>query len=221
VRSYYFIHVTHCLLLNLQSVYTTQSMMYCWTTAAVGRATKVPCGGHWFAKTAQWRWTVCAPDTTRPTAHPFRPAAAEATRRQAARSSPPRGSWRCDTLSADHLRYVTVIVPGIPSCGSGCILYGDYRLPTEVDAAQKGECNTCFSYCLISLIYNSLQLERFFKVHLKGNDPEGLSAINPDIYRDRFMRRIEDILDFENLNRTASSSSSSSSSNQRSVSRDD
>jgi hypothetical protein len=62
-----------------------------------------------------------------------------------------------------------------------------------------------------------VQLERFFKVHLKGNDPEGLSAINPDIYRDRFMRRIEDILDFDNLNRAASSSSSS----QRSFSRDD
>lgn len=40
-------------------------------------------------------------------------------------------------------------------------------------------------------------MERFFKIQFKGADPDGLSAIEPNIYRDRFVRHIEDILDLE------------------------
>jgi hypothetical protein len=29
------------------------------------------------------------------------------------------------------------------------------------------------------------KIERFIKIHLKGADPMGLSAIEPDVYRDR------------------------------------
>lgn len=43
-----------------------------------------------------------------------------------------------------------------------------------------------------------LQMERFFKIHFRGADPEGLSAINPDVYKERFLRKIEDILDLDN-----------------------
>lgn len=39
-----------------------------------------------------------------------------------------------------------------------------------------------------------LQLERFFKLNLYGHDPDGLSAIEPVQYRDRFLRKVEDIL---------------------------
>lgn len=64
-----------------------------------------------------------------------------------------------------------------------------------------------------------LQMERFFKIHFKGADPDGLSAIEPETYRDRciihmcclplkslihvmrcrFLRRMEELLDVEPL----------------------
>ena len=31
------------------------------------------------------------------------------------------------------------------------------------------------------------RLERFFKINFRGADPEGLSAIQPDIYRERYV----------------------------------
>jgi hypothetical protein len=40
-------------------------------------------------------------------------------------------------------------------------------------------------------------MERFFKTKFKGANPIGLSAIEPKIYKERFLRKIEDILDFE------------------------
>eukprot|EP01035_Chromulina_nebulosa_P021947 gene21947-28415_t len=39
----------------------------------------------------------------------------------------------------------------------------------------------------------------------KKVDPDGLSAIRPEVYRDRFIRKIEDILDFENLSKPSAS----------------
>ncbi len=30
-----------------------------------------------------------------------------------------------------------------------------------------------------------MQMERFFKINFKGADPEGLSAIEPEIYKER------------------------------------
>jgi hypothetical protein len=39
----------------------------------------------------------------------------------------------------------------------------------------------------------SYQLERFFKVHFKGADPNGLSAIEPDLYMERFDQCIDGI----------------------------
>lgn len=45
------------------------------------------------------------------------------------------------------------------------------------------------------------QLERFYKVHVRGADANGLSAIEPIAYRDRFIRHMEDILDFTNDSR--------------------
>lgn len=39
--------------------------------------------------------------------------------------------------------------------------------------------------------------ERFFKINFRGADPDGLSAIEPEIYRDRFIRRMEELLDME------------------------
>jgi len=54
------------------------------------------------------------------------------------------------------------------------------------------------------------KMERFFKVNFRGADPDGLSAINPDIYKERFLRKVEDILDLENLNRTQSYNSDTS-----------
>lgn len=41
------------------------------------------------------------------------------------------------------------------------------------------------------------KLERFIKIHFKGEDPEGLSAIEPTKYYHRFVRKIDDILEFE------------------------
>lgn len=35
------------------------------------------------------------------------------------------------------------------------------------------------------------------KINFKGADPDGLSAIPPDIYRDRFIRRMEELLDVD------------------------
>jgi hypothetical protein len=43
----------------------------------------------------------------------------------------------------------------------------------------------------------SKRMERFFKIFFKGADPEGLSAIEPIIYKERFLRKIEDILEQE------------------------
>jgi len=43
----------------------------------------------------------------------------------------------------------------------------------------------------------SKKMERFLKLNLHGADPEGLSAIAPDTYKERFIRKIEDILDFD------------------------
>jgi hypothetical protein len=40
-------------------------------------------------------------------------------------------------------------------------------------------------------------LERFIKVNFRGADPLGLSAIEPEQYRDRFLRKMEDILETE------------------------
>ena len=37
-------------------------------------------------------------------------------------------------------------------------------------------------------------MERAVKINFKGADPDGLSAIPPDIYRDRFIRRMEELL---------------------------
>ncbi len=48
--------------------------------------------------------------------------------------------------------------------------------------------------CLICYV---MQLERFYKTTFAGADPFGLSAIEPVCYRDRFMKKIEDILDFD------------------------
>mmetsp|Transcript_4126 Transcript_4126/g.6189 ORF Transcript_4126/g.6189 Transcript_4126/m.6189 type:complete len:131 (+) Transcript_4126:1-393(+) len=45
----------------------------------------------------------------------------------------------------------------------------------------------------------SKKMERFLKLNFSGVDPDGLSAIAPDIYKERFIRKIEDILDFEDL----------------------
>eukprot|EP00602_Paraphysomonas_sp_CaronLab_P002811 CAMPEP_0185026992 /NCGR_PEP_ID=MMETSP1103-20130426/11740_1 /TAXON_ID=36769 /ORGANISM="Paraphysomonas bandaiensis, Strain Caron Lab Isolate" /LENGTH=1008 /DNA_ID=CAMNT_0027560801 /DNA_START=160 /DNA_END=3186 /DNA_ORIENTATION=- len=41
--------------------------------------------------------------------------------------------------------------------------------------------------------------ERFFKVHVKGNSGEGLSCIEPKQYRARFLRRMEELLDLEDI----------------------
>jgi hypothetical protein len=43
------------------------------------------------------------------------------------------------------------------------------------------------------------QLERFTKVTLKGEDPHGLSAIEPETYRDRFVNHIKDIIDLDEV----------------------
>lgn len=41
------------------------------------------------------------------------------------------------------------------------------------------------------------KMERFFKVQIKGEDSYGLSAIAPDIYRDRFINHVRGILDVD------------------------
>lgn len=60
-------------------------------------------------------------------------------------------------------------------------------------------------------LYNlSKQAERFIKIHVKGDSPEGLSCLEPVAYRQRylpppsrpsprirFLRRMEDLLDLE------------------------
>lgn len=47
-------------------------------------------------------------------------------------------------------------------------------------------------------LYNfSKKAERFFKTRVKGESPEGLSCIEPVTYRQRFLRRMEDLLDLE------------------------
>mmetsp|Transcript_4901 Transcript_4901/g.8025 ORF Transcript_4901/g.8025 Transcript_4901/m.8025 type:complete len:162 (+) Transcript_4901:353-838(+) len=43
------------------------------------------------------------------------------------------------------------------------------------------------------------QMERFIKVNIYGYDADGLSAIEPEQYRDRFLKKMEDILDSESL----------------------
>ncbi len=40
-------------------------------------------------------------------------------------------------------------------------------------------------------------LERMAKIIFRGADPDGLSAIQPDLYRERFLQKMEDILDWE------------------------
>jgi len=47
------------------------------------------------------------------------------------------------------------------------------------------------------------RLERFFKVNFGGCDPNGLSAIEPALYRERFLKKIEDILDSETTEQAA------------------
>lgn len=47
-------------------------------------------------------------------------------------------------------------------------------------------------------LYNfSKKAERFFKTRVKGDSPEGLSCVEPVTYRQRFLRRMEDLLDIE------------------------
>jgi hypothetical protein len=53
----------------------------------------------------------------------------------------------------------------------------------------------------------AVQLERFFKINFRGADPQGLSSIEPKTYKDRFLRKIEDILDFDNIPNRGSSTS--------------
>mmetsp|Transcript_1142 Transcript_1142/g.998 ORF Transcript_1142/g.998 Transcript_1142/m.998 type:complete len:1070 (-) Transcript_1142:43-3252(-) len=48
------------------------------------------------------------------------------------------------------------------------------------------------------------KLERFFKIHFKGADPDGLSAIEPSIYKDRFIKHIEDIIDLDDAHKELS-----------------
>jgi hypothetical protein len=43
----------------------------------------------------------------------------------------------------------------------------------------------------------SKKMERFTKVTLKGEDSYGLSAIEPETYRDRFVNHIRDIIDVD------------------------
>eukprot|EP00599_Poterioochromonas_sp_BG-1_P003773 CAMPEP_0173153928 /NCGR_PEP_ID=MMETSP1105-20130129/13163_1 /TAXON_ID=2985 /ORGANISM="Ochromonas sp., Strain BG-1" /LENGTH=797 /DNA_ID=CAMNT_0014069979 /DNA_START=811 /DNA_END=3207 /DNA_ORIENTATION=+ len=50
----------------------------------------------------------------------------------------------------------------------------------------------------------SKKMERFFKINFRGADPQGLSAIEPEQYKERFLRKIEDILDIESFGRIAS-----------------
>lgn len=47
------------------------------------------------------------------------------------------------------------------------------------------------------------RLERFFKINFKNADPDGISAIDPYRYKERFLRKIEDILDHEGYTRPA------------------
>jgi len=49
------------------------------------------------------------------------------------------------------------------------------------------------------------ELERFVKVNFKNADPKGLSALEPKGYKDRFLRKIEDVLDHESSARQPSS----------------
>ena len=42
------------------------------------------------------------------------------------------------------------------------------------------------------------RLERFSRIMLRGTSPEGLSVIEPSAYRDRFLRKIDDIIDVDN-----------------------
>lgn len=42
-------------------------------------------------------------------------------------------------------------------------------------------------------------MERFFKVYVKGEPPEGLSCLEPVAYRARFLRRMEELLDLEEV----------------------
>eukprot|EP01035_Chromulina_nebulosa_P017917 gene17917-23537_t len=48
------------------------------------------------------------------------------------------------------------------------------------------------------------KLERFFKIHFKGADPNGLSAIEPSVYKDRFIKHIEDIIDLDDAHKELS-----------------
>jgi len=43
----------------------------------------------------------------------------------------------------------------------------------------------------------SKQAERFFKLNFKGADPSGLSSINPVRYKDRFVSRLQELLDVD------------------------
>jgi hypothetical protein len=45
---------------------------------------------------------------------------------------------------------------------------------------------------VLSLIHSHLSYS-----YTIGADPDGLSAVQPDIYRDRFLQKIEDILDLD------------------------
>ena len=41
------------------------------------------------------------------------------------------------------------------------------------------------------------KLERFFKVKIQGKSGDGLSCIEPVTYRQRFLRRMEELVDFD------------------------
>lgn len=43
----------------------------------------------------------------------------------------------------------------------------------------------------------SKKAERFFKLNFKGADPAGLSSIDPVRYKDRFISRLEELLDVD------------------------
>ncbi len=51
--------------------------------------------------------------------------------------------------------------------------------------------------CLLFSLTIFPQVERFFKVYVKGESPEGLSCLEPVQYRQRFLRRMEELLDLE------------------------
>lgn len=41
------------------------------------------------------------------------------------------------------------------------------------------------------------KMERFFKIRVQGADLDGLSAVEPETYKERFLRKLEDIIDID------------------------